>query len=692
MHKSMMRRYKHKWKVLVSVLLLSVSGYYYTNQQQHERNETLNESGESMRDQRSNDIMKEIYSSMNRREISSSETDDVTNRTDDVINRTDDFTNRTDSATSRIDDVIDRTFDVTSRIDSATSRIDDVIDRTFDVTSRIDDVTSKNDDVTNRISDVTHNNDDFTSRGDDMTDAAHKFNGTVASSHYCTKPVKHVYFLKVHKAGSTTIQNILWRYGFSHGLNIVTFHNKLMSLASPNFEHLLPPDPPSLQDGKYDIFLEHSIYDERQLKKRLFEDTVNIAIIRKPLSQLHSTFKFYKLSKVLHLGHFQNPMAEFLQRPEKYMSKTKQQSVADWHLVLKTTKNRVATEFGFHPGEHSIQGYLKYIESKFLVLILERLSESLVLLRRKLCWGMKDILVFQMRQQNSGHVNRGVTSRRYDDVTNRNDDVTNKNDDVSNRNDDVMSRSDDVTNKYDNNEMMATSSEANSTSRLNSVNQTVAVSHETNGTILGHANGPGKTMATSNETMQLNSISETIPNKINSTIPTLERLHKAFSPDDYTFYEYFTNVMLQTLDAQPDDFQQEVKLLEEMQEKTNHFCDDICIKLGHCNGRACMKLVIEDCIRFPESPWSDSFNIMGLDCLLLKLSPMIYRFAQKVRYFPQLCTENTSFWRSFVFNLNFCSDYFAYTFPWALLEGGTKKVPKNVFTSKCFQSKRYSEP
>ena len=55
--------------------------------------------------------------------------------------------------------------------------------------------------------------------------------------------------------------------------------------------------------------------------------------------------------------------------------------------------------FGFEPtGNYSVTEYLSYIESKFLVLIYERLPEAMIMMKRKLCWGMKDVLYSHARR------------------------------------------------------------------------------------------------------------------------------------------------------------------------------------------------------------------------------------------------------------------------------------------------------
>ena len=61
---------------------------------------------------------------------------------------------------------------------------------------------------------------------DDMTIDLHDSSELLSSNHMEAKPsvcspVKRFGFLKAHKCGSTTIQNVLFRYSVKQGLNLV---------------------------------------------------------------------------------------------------------------------------------------------------------------------------------------------------------------------------------------------------------------------------------------------------------------------------------------------------------------------------------------------------------------------------------------------------------------------------------------
>ena len=88
-------------------------------------------------------------------------------------------------------------------------------------------------------------------------------------------PILHVGFLKVHKAGSTTIQNLLFRFAIRHNLTLLlpvtgTFLRK-------------PETAMALKKGDhYDILANH-VLNWSDIFWLLPKDAARIAIIRDPL-------------------------------------------------------------------------------------------------------------------------------------------------------------------------------------------------------------------------------------------------------------------------------------------------------------------------------------------------------------------------------------------------------------------------
>ena len=191
-----------------------------------------------------------------------------------------------------------------------------------------------------------------------------------------------LYFLKVHKAGSTCIQNLFWRFGVSRSLSFMVFKNHF-PYPNRDFRSFLLPDPKvEMFDGRYDIFCEHSIFNDAQIKSKMKADTEYSAILREPLSKLRSALKFYGYARQHNLGGDVDLAEHFLMSDKN------------------TPGRQTAREFGYTPGT-DIQVFFKDIDIKFKVIaILEQLDESLVLMKRRYCWKFKDILYLPMRQSN----------------------------------------------------------------------------------------------------------------------------------------------------------------------------------------------------------------------------------------------------------------------------------------------------
>lgn len=200
--------------------------------------------------------------------------------------------------------------------------------------------------------------------------------------HNCSK-LTHVGFLKVHKAGSTTMQNMFFRFGLKHRLRVVlpTEGNYL----APEKE-LVVPD----KSTHFDIIACHTVYDRQYFDSLLPEDNVKIAIVREPFERTVSAAYYYRdVFSVKYLS--QIPQEHFIKNlvnyPDRYETS-----------FFSRTRNSMAEDFGFSSyvkqnDRQLLEQYLQKLESEFsFVLVTERFDESLVLMRRLLRWSLADIV------------------------------------------------------------------------------------------------------------------------------------------------------------------------------------------------------------------------------------------------------------------------------------------------------------
>ena len=97
----------------------------------------------------------------------------------------------------------------------------------------------------------------------------------ITSQRTCS-PKTHVFYLKVGKSGSSTITNILYRFGLKHDLTMIpTFKFTTMNITT---ELLLRPGGTlSEHYGKHHYHASHYIYNHNDVKKVAAKDTVFFA-------------------------------------------------------------------------------------------------------------------------------------------------------------------------------------------------------------------------------------------------------------------------------------------------------------------------------------------------------------------------------------------------------------------------------
>ena len=206
----------------------------------------------------------------------------------------------------------------------------------------------------------------------------------------------NVSFLKVHKAGSTTVMNIFLRFAIQHGLNIVLprkssgFGFNYLGYGKTVERNNIVPLP---VNETYNILCNHVVYNKAAFRSIMPNDTKYVGILREPVSHFKSAvayFGFYnallKYSQTKKLNITGSVLTEFLNHPEKFQ-------MGGIYYV----HNKMSYDLGLpsekFTDENFIQSYIKELNKDYeLMLLMEQFEESLVLMKRLLCWDIKDIL------------------------------------------------------------------------------------------------------------------------------------------------------------------------------------------------------------------------------------------------------------------------------------------------------------
>lgn len=213
----------------------------------------------------------------------------------------------------------------------------------------------------------------------------------------CT-PNSHVVFLKTHKTASSTILNILYRYGDSRNLTFALPLNKHSQLFYPFFfsSHFVE----GFSSGRladFHIMCNHMRFRKSEVSKVMPPDTFYFSILRHPVTMMESIFIYFKS-----IPAFQKTpsLDKFLDSSWKNFNF----SVNNNHYA----HNVLAFDFGFDNNvtaatkdlENRVAAAIEGIERDFnLILISEYFEESMILLRRALCWSLEDVASFRLNSR-----------------------------------------------------------------------------------------------------------------------------------------------------------------------------------------------------------------------------------------------------------------------------------------------------
>ena len=212
------------------------------------------------------------------------------------------------------------------------------------------------------------------------------------------RPVNNVLFLKTHKTGSSTLTNILNRYGDNRDL--------LFALPAKSDAYDFYWPRPFLINSTMplrrtpNILCNHARYNKAPMHWLFPKQTTRyITMLREPAGQFESVFTYYQLwERFNELQNVQTPLESFLQNITFYF----QQGERNEYLNL--IKNPALFDLGldtvYHGNFTVVQNYIRFLQQEFdLVMIMEYFDESLVLLRRRFCWKIEDILYFKLNER-----------------------------------------------------------------------------------------------------------------------------------------------------------------------------------------------------------------------------------------------------------------------------------------------------
>ncbi|XP_039265646.1 galactose-3-O-sulfotransferase 2-like [Styela clava] len=227
---------------------------------------------------------------------------------------------------------------------------------------------------------------------------------STTSIHCRNGPKRNLMFLKTHKTGSSTLQNILVRFAYDNDrfVGLPTGGDILFGYYSgtPFKKSMMMPVPKS---RNVNMLLHHMVFNKKEIASVLPSDTVYLTILRDPATQFESVFHYLRKDvPAFSRASGENGLTDYVRNPTQYF-KGRGDGRFWWF-----GKNGMFFDLGFDnlsENDTYINEAIDEIEKTFdIVLISEFFDISLLLLRDLLCWDMKDIIYLSMNARNQSTV------------------------------------------------------------------------------------------------------------------------------------------------------------------------------------------------------------------------------------------------------------------------------------------------
>ncbi|XP_077063915.1 galactose-3-O-sulfotransferase 2 [Siphateles boraxobius] len=237
---------------------------------------------------------------------------------------------------------------------------------------------------------------------------------TLKSEAVTCQPKNHIVFLKTHKTASSTILNILYRYGDSHNLTFALPLNMHSQLFYPTFFAAHFVEGVRTRSVKeFHILCNHMRFSSQEVRKLMPKDTFYFSILRNPVAMMESLFVYYKAIPAFRVV---KSLEEFLiQGGRSYNTSVPNNHYARNILTFDFGLDNTAPENDNDLDKRSAE-VISAVERDFpLILISEYFDESLVLLKHALCWSLDDISSFRLNSR-SEHSRRPLSAETAERV------------------------------------------------------------------------------------------------------------------------------------------------------------------------------------------------------------------------------------------------------------------------------------
>lgn len=201
------------------------------------------------------------------------------------------------------------------------------------------------------------------------------------------QPKSSVAFLKTHKTAGSTVQNVFLRYADKHNLLLVLPRsNNYIGHPDPIQRYMVPR---LKKNSTYSILCHHTRFNYAEIRRLLPSDAVFITIVRDPAPLFESLYSYYRLN-----GTFNMSLVDFARAGPTYKKAFNQR------FYRRIGRNQMSFDLGLSEDTFEdkdlIAEFIRSLDAQFqLVMVAERMDESMILLRHLLCWDISDVVTFR---------------------------------------------------------------------------------------------------------------------------------------------------------------------------------------------------------------------------------------------------------------------------------------------------------
>ena len=149
------------------------------------------------------------------------------------------------------------------------------------------------------------------------------------------------------------------------------------------------------------MLTNHARYNRHEMEA-VVHHAKYITILREPVKQFESAFGYYEMPRKLGLSKYENPLEEFMKEPETYFNTRAFDYY--WQLMRNAQLFDLGMDHEDHDNEYLVDYKITTLARELdLIMLTEYYHESLILLKKLLCWDFDDILYIPSLVRNKKH-------------------------------------------------------------------------------------------------------------------------------------------------------------------------------------------------------------------------------------------------------------------------------------------------